>query len=141
MKKIIRNPTFKIIPQKDIQGLDFLKTIELIQHREQKSDVSVEEMMKEINERGFISAPPAYLLGLEVQYPRAIYKYKRIVSLDYRIDDRFSLIFGGRINFLFFFLHWLAPNHSGLNSLLLSQPLDKDWWYAVIPKPKYKKQV
>ena len=67
MPTIIRNPTFEILPQKGIQGLDVPKTIELIHCRKKIWRISIKEVLKEIDERGFISAQPPYLKGLEMQ--------------------------------------------------------------------------
>lgn len=107
-------------PLKPVEGA---KTIELIKCKPGET----EDVLKEIDERGFISAPSNYVVGLGVDHPGTIKEYQYIVSLDENnvfTDENgipcFLNLFWNGERYLYLF------ERAGL--------WDDDWWFAVIRK-------
>lgn len=113
----LENVSFKT-PAKD-EPLE----IELIQCRIGQT----EDILKEIDERGYIPAPSPYLLGLGVQYPKVHKEYKYIVSLDEK-----NLLLDGDGDPCFLSLGWDGERRLGLATR--AGEWDVDWWFAVVRK-------
>jgi len=92
-----------------------------------------EEVLKEIDKRGYILVPTPYLLGLGIKYPEIHKKYKNIVSLD--VEN----IFLRRKVKYFLNLSWSNRNKSRkkweINTLNWCGRWYKNkWWFAVTAK-------
>lgn len=144
IKKRTPNPAFVVTPLNDIKGnmknfdwaYDHLakltfkvesndgpKTIELKKYKPGET----EDILKQIDEDGFVPAPSPYVLGLGVQHPAVIKEYEYIVSLD---ENNVLLRDDGYPCFLS--LYW-----SGGRSLYLTERAgkwDDYWWFAVVRK-------
>lgn len=102
------------------------KTVELI-----KCDPGeTEAILKQIGDRGFMPAPSPYVLGLGVQHPGVIEKYRYIVSL-----DEANLLPLGDGDPSFLDLYWDGERNLNLASRACGW--FGDWWFAVVRKPLY----
>jgi len=92
---------------------------------------STEATRKEIDERGFESAPANYLVGLGVQHPDAHTEHKYVVSLDKQN------LFGDSYGFpCFLCLNWFVGRR--LSMVDDSNDWSDDWWFAVVRKSPSK---
>lgn len=113
--------TPKHCPLKSVEGA---KTIELIKCKPGET----EDVLKEIDERGFYPAPSNYVLGLGVEYPETIKEYQYIVSLD---ENNVFTDEEGHPCFLV--LHWHGSRYLSLYKGRAGE-WDGGWWFAVLRK-------
>jgi hypothetical protein len=106
-----------------VESNDGPKTVELIKCKPGET----EDVLKEIDERGFMPVPSPYVLGLGVQHPAVIKEYGWIVSLDEQ-----NLLLSDDGDPCFLSLGWddervlsLTRRAGGWNGI---------WWFAVVRK-------
>ncbi len=107
-------------PLKPVEGA---KIIELIKCKPGET----EDILKEIDERGFYPAPSNYVVGLGVDHPGTIKEYQHIISLDEKniFTDKVGVTCS-------LSLYWFGRRH-----LILSKHergWGVYWWIAVIRK-------
>lgn len=106
-----------------VESNDGSKTIELIKCKPGETEV----ILKEIDDRGFVSAPSPYVLGLGVQHPGVIKEHGFIVSLD---EKNLLLCRSGYPCFLN--LHWY--DRLSLSLAKRAGEWHDGWWFAVVRK-------
>ena len=105
-----------------------LRKIELIKCQPKQTH----QILKEMEERGYLPAPSPYLLGIGIQYPGAVEKYGAIVSLD---QNNLFVHEGGELCFLDVF--WQEGCY--LNLAESKDVWDPRWWFAVIRVESFEK--
>lgn len=142
------NPAFIVTPLNDIKGnmknfdwvyhhlekVTFItesndgpKTIELKKYKPGET----EDVLKQIDEDGFVPAPSPYMLGLGVQHPGVIKEYQWIVSLDEK-----NVLLNDDGDPCFLNLRWRGKRD--LSMAMRAGRWDDGWWCAVVRKEPSK---